>query len=35
MKRNGRCGSIDGSRRDIWRILAVLEEPASALSGGM
>lgn len=36
MKRSGRVGSIEGSKRDMWRIVAVApEEPASALSGGM
>ena len=36
MKRRGRDGSMLGRRREMCRMLAVvLEEPASALSGGM
>ena len=35
MKRRGRDGSMEGSRREMCRMLAVLEEPARAESGGM
>ncbi len=35
MKRKGRWLSIEGSRRETCRMLAVAEEPARAESGGM